>query len=160
ELMVTVAPERIAPEADEVLELELARSVGLISRVRPENVALNLSRLPFEPVDALVDLDRPHGRDLDAAAIMCYDVIADVPTCLSLEVIDVADKRLLSDFPNLIKLYESGKSRAELKRHFGVTDKVIRRLLIEAGTGLRDDHKLSGLPIDEITCRYEAGESE
>lgn len=64
------------------------------------------------------------------------------------------------DTDNLVRRYQSGESLYKLATEKGVTDKVIGRIMREAGvledrTGDRVD-----LPIDDIVSRYLAGESE
>jgi very-short-patch-repair endonuclease/uncharacterized protein (DUF433 family) len=89
---------------------------------------------------------------------MCYNIIGNVPTISRMEIIDMACKWTPPSLPDFVRRYQSGETRKQLARFYGVTDKVIVRILTENGVTLRDDHSHT-LPVNEIVIRYTGGES-
>src|SRR5579859_2790695 len=88
---------------------------------------------------------------------MCYNVVGDVPSFSSFEVVNMSREReSASDLENAISAYESGENLKAVARRFHIGHRL-RRALIERGT-LRP--RLPSLPVSEIVARYVAGESE
>lgn len=76
-------------------------------------------------------------RAWDTAAIMCYNIIGDVPLFCRLEVVDVSTERPPIDADDLVRRYLSGESENALSRRYGVSRTVITRILRETETPRR-----------------------
>src|SRR5579885_1624595 len=114
-----------------------------------------------------------HGGH-NTAAIMCYNVIGDIPSFCRLEIIDMPAKTPDSYFENAINAYVAGKSIEDSAGAFHVSYNRLKTALTERGLlrdattseqlrrqHLRDTARTQDtLPIDEIAARYMAGESE
>lgn len=64
------------------------------------------------------------------------------------------------DMDDFIRRYLSGESRKKLACAYGVTDKVIKRILIEQGIALRDDSIRLDMDEPLIVASYQSGKSE
>ena len=71
----------------------------------------------------------------------------------------MAGKKAPINPDDVIKLYNTGKSVAEITNVFGCTRKPILRILGEAGIPIRQPNARKELPLDEIVSLYTSGES-
>lgn len=71
----------------------------------------------------------------------------------------MAGKKSSINPDDVIKLYNSGKSVAEITNIFGCTRKPVVRILNEAGIPIRQPNARKELPMDEIIALYISGNS-
>src|SRR5579885_558662 len=143
---------------NDISETKRAVLVRLIFRVS-EDTALQRSILLIEPVRAVLVVGLAGTRLLqvaginakwaedvsprvrhgghNTAAIMCYNVIGDIPSFCRLEIIDMPAKTPDSYFENAINAYVAGKSIEDSAGAFHVSYNRLKTALTERGL-LRD----------------------
>lgn len=92
-------------------------------------------------------------------AVVYYNCIRRIPPFPRFEVVHMPTPRIPVDVDNLVRRYNAGESIRKISAAVGVSEKVVRKRLLESGTELREFF-VSQETTGAILARYAAGETQ